>query len=62
VTNLGLGHSTDSTATDVNSHGLSGLEKCEPHTWLLEEYTLLSEHYFHEDNYFQYSMGGVQRN
>jgi hypothetical protein len=41
----------------VSSKGTSfSLEKCEPTAWLLEEYKLLSAHYFHEDNYFQQSV------
>lgn len=27
-------------------------EKCDPATWLLEEYKLLTNHYFHEDNQY----------
>jgi hypothetical protein len=41
----------------VSSKGTSfSLDKCEPTAWLLEEYKLLSAHYFHEDNYFQQSV------
>lgn len=32
------------------------LQEYEPTTWLLEEYKLLSAHYFHEDNYYQQSL------
>jgi len=30
----------------------SWYEKCDPAVWLLEEYKLLSNHYFHEDNQY----------
>lgn len=36
--------------------GLSVSLKYKPEAWLLEEYKLLSAHYFHEDNYFQHSV------
>jgi hypothetical protein len=34
----------------------AGSLNCDPSGWLLEEYKLLSAHYFHEDNYFQHSV------
>jgi len=33
---------------------VENLQMSEPAIWLLEEYKLLSAHYFHEDNYFQH--------
>jgi len=42
-------------ALQARGHPFS-LEKCEPTAWFLEEYKLLSAHYFHEDNYFQQSV------
>lgn len=34
----------------------AGLQNYDPSGWLLEEYKLLSAHYFHEDNYFLQSV------
>lgn len=36
--------------------GREQVENHEPTSWLLEEYKLLSAHYFHEDTYFQHSV------
>jgi hypothetical protein len=50
----------DAGSSDLKPSGKSGGEPpgltIRPEDWLIQEYNLLSQHYFHEDNYFQQSV------